>query len=421
MKIEKFILYVLVGFNILTLFIYALQPFGSDGIHLPTFLFVSFCIYMMYKGFNSGLVRFAGRNAASFNNTYISIGAKQFNVLFIFYIVTFSIRYCYELYCPLFDFSSLITRVAIGLSDARAGYLLKGVRSIPWTLYFLVSIIDNLFIVVGLISWKLLSVPKRIILVILLLIEILFWFGKGTNFGVMVILSTILFAYSINYKNESLNRKQLQKYVILALLLFAVSILVFGHNMAGRSGGDLSMMSEEYISSGSETYNPNSILFAFVPENFRVLYLYVTSYLTGGYYNFSKIFDCDFTWCYGLGSNPSLYYLAECIGIDAETPGYQIQIEHLFNIDAAVCWHTGYLWLANDFTLFGVPLIIFIISKFAGYALCLFRNSKDIVSGAVFVVFANMLLLLFANNNYLSSVFYGFMFLFPFWYFKRYR
>jgi hypothetical protein len=35
------------------------------------------------------------------------------------------------------------------------------------------------------------------------------------------------------------------------------------------------------------------------------------------------------------------------------------------------------------------------------------------------VVIGNMLLLTFANNTYLSSVFYSFMFIFPIWFFTR--
>ena len=39
----------------------------------------------------------------------------------------------------------------------------------------------------------------------------------------------------------------------------------------------------------------------------------------------------------------------------------------------------------------------------------------DFLSGVLFIMFGNMLLFLFANNTYLSSVFYSFMFLLPFW------
>jgi hypothetical protein len=43
----------------------------------------------------------------------------------------------------------------------------------------------------------------------------------------------------------------------------------------------------------------------------------------------------------------------------------------------------------------------------------------DFLSRIVFVIFGNMLLFLFANNTYLSTVLYSFMFLLPFWLFTR--
>ena len=90
-------------------------------------------------------------------------------------------------------------------------------------------------------------------------------------------------------------------------------------------------------------------------------------------------------------------------------------------VDSYVNWHSCYLWLANDFTLLFVPVVVFFIAKFTSSALYMYRSSRDFCSGIVFVILANMLLFMFANNNYLSSVFYSFIFIFPYWYIKKYK
>ena len=134
-----------------------------------------------------------------------------------------------------------------------------------------------------------------------------------------------------------------------------------------------------------------------------------------------NIYELDFHWGGFFGNNPALQSLAQdFLFLNPEMNSYQMQMEKL-GVDSYVNWHSCYLWLANDFTILFVPFVVYYIAKFASAALHMFRTSRDLSSGIVFVVLANMLLFMFANNNYLSSVFYSFMFIFPYWYFRKYR
>ncbi len=423
MKIENLIINIIVGFNLLTVLIYLLQPFGGNGVNIITLLFVLLNILMMYKGYKKGLSRYNNLHEKVGNHEMSNESRKRLiNFFFVFYILTFSIRYSYELYCAAFDFTALLSRIMIGVYDPQLGYTLKGIRMVPWTIYFIISIIDCLFIPITLLSWRFLNKFQKILLIVLLVSEVFFWLGKGTNFGVIIVLLSVLWAFFASYdKSFSLKKKNLLVITIVAIVGFVLALIVFNYNVESRTGGDFSRMSENnFTGGGGEYVNTNSILYKIVPENLIMSFLFIFSYLAGGYYNLEKMFECGITWTYGFGNNPSLYHLAGVIGIDASSPGYQMRIEQLYGVDSAISWHTGYLWLANDFTIIGVPIVIFLIGKIMGYSFSLYKNEKDLLSGIIFLIFANMMMLMFANNNYLSSVFYGFMFLFPYWLLKRY-
>lgn len=100
----------------------------------------------------------------------------------------------------------------------------------------------------------------------------------------------------------------------------------------------------------------------------------------------------DFHWGGFFGNNPALQSIAQdFLFFNPELDSYQMQMERL-GVDSYVNWHSCYLWLANDFTLLFVPLVIYYIAKFASVALRMYRTSHDLSSGIVFVVLANMLL-----------------------------
>ena len=108
-------------------------------------------------------------------------------------------------------------------------------------------------------------------------------------------------------------------------------------------------------------------------------------------------------------------------GVDVEPMNYQTKIYKTYGVDPYIFWHSCYVWLANDVSIFGVPIIMFWVGKFCSTALVLYRRYNDLLSVVIFVIFANMIIFLFANNNYIANLFYTFMFIFPIWIFTRYK
>ena len=88
-------------------------------------------------------------------------------------------------------------------------------------------------------------------------------------------------------------------------------------------------------------------------------------------------------------------------------------------IDPSINWHTIYVWLANDVTFIGVPLIIFLIGYFFSktWADCVYGNNDAAVS--LFALFLIMTFYFYANNQVISFSFMPFVVCFAIYVFSR--
>jgi hypothetical protein len=139
----------------------------------------------------------------------------------------------------------------------------------------------------------------------------------------------------------------------------------------------------------------------------------VVSYLAQGYYHTCFAFDLDFRTTGLLGNNPVLISIARAVGIDVWPDTYMHRL-HRLGIDEYGVWHSAYTWFASDVSFYGVPVLLFFVGYGFGFSWVRGMHG-DFLSRLVFIMFGNMLLFLFANNTYLSSVFCAFIVFVPFW------
>lgn len=421
MKAEKIPIYILVGFNLLTWVVYLSNPFANSvsSMHGITILYVLLNILMLYWGLNNGVK--AGK---LLNPRKIILGEKFYRKymtpLFVFYILTFTLKYAYELRIPAFNLSALIQRISIGIASPDLGYALtlSGEQSFPWSLYTLISIVDGAFFIIGMLCWKYMTRFQRYIFVFLVLIDMLKWFGAGTSFGIMQMLTTFLLVFVISKNSSQFSKKQVVKYLLISGFVFIVAITSFGINMEGRAGGSFTDIESTDINTDSFFY---TYFVSILPKWFQDLYQFIARYLVGGYYNLELAFTTDYDWCWLLGRNNTLTVIADdLLHIGIEPLNLQHKIFQMYGIDPYIYWHSIYTWLANDFTLYGVPIAVFIIGKLTGMTLVVYSKYNDMVSGVVFVLLANCALYFFANNNYLSGHYYVFIVFVLIWLTSRY-
>lgn len=422
MRTQKLPFYLLVGFNLLTWIIYLSNPYlaSSTDTHILTVIYVLLNIICLAVGFRTG-ERVSG-STALVKVTYADNFYKRFYTkYFIFYILTFLLKYAYELRIPAFNINALITRVLVGISNPEIGYVmtLEGAQSYSWSIYQFINLFDCGFFIVGMLCWRYLSKFEKTTFSILVVFELLKWFGAGTSFGIMQISTTLALVYVASMSIEYLSKKQLFKISFVLGLVFIFAVIAFGSNMQGRSGGELRDIQSSQVNLDSFVFK---YFVAYLPTWFQDLYDFVVRYLVGGYYNLEYAFRCDYDWCMFLGNNNALTTLADDVfHLGVEENSYPIKIFHKFGVDPYIYWHSCYTWLANDFTLFGVPLVVYWIGRTTSLALSMFRQYNDMVSGVIYVILGNVIIFFFANNNYLSGHFYLFMIVFLYWVNVKYR
>ena len=104
MRTESLILKVLLCFNVFTLLMYIITPLSiNSGYHFLNIFYIALNIFMMKLGFQKG----QNKTCYLESQPSLQITPKTFNIVLIFYLCTFTIRYAYMLYLPPLDFGVL--------------------------------------------------------------------------------------------------------------------------------------------------------------------------------------------------------------------------------------------------------------------------------------------------------------------------
>jgi hypothetical protein len=247
------------------------------------------------------------------------------------------------------------------------------------------------------------------------IIEIFYWVGRGTNFGVISLITTLIFCNFCKDKTSQVKRKSIRNKLIPVFLLLT-ALIFFSYNMNKRGG------ESEY---DSKNFNINDIkvneehfVYLIIPNNLIPTYLLGVSYFSQGYYHTTLAFDLDYKPTFFFGFTPASINLVEIVGADLYKDTYVKRLENK-GIDPYINWHSSYTWFASDVTFFGIPFLFFGIGFLFGFLWNLILFQDDFLSKVIFVIIGNFLFFIFANNNYLSSVFYSFMIIMPIWILTR--
>jgi hypothetical protein len=411
---------VVIGFNLFTLFIFYTAPIRWATENIPLFLFFSLsCQLLIILGYRLGFKKNIKTNIS--NNILFNLSGKSLNLILSFYSLTFLIKYAYLLKFNIFDIQGMVSILSVGIVNPQLGYALSLNESRPatisWSIYFLISVINQIFFIIGFIKWRDLNKWKKYLFTFFVLVDLFYWMGRGTNFGVINMISTLAFASFYKLKTMRFSFKNILRFYIVIILLLVGSIYTFSYNMVNRSGN--AKLNLQAFNLGLSKVDDNAAIFNILPKELQPTYMYMVLYLTQGYYHTSLAFDLEFKPTFFLGNNPALINLAdEVFNFDIWKDTYVYRLREK-GVDPRVNWHSAYLWYASDFSIPGVPILLFFIGYLFGASWAISLRKNDFLSKIVFIILGNMLLYLFANNTYLSSVFYSFIFILPVWYFTR--
>lgn len=408
-----------VGFNLITIFIFFTAPIQWRTDNLILFAFLSLISQLsIVVGFRMGFKK--SKYTVDKRYIFFQISKKNINFIFLFYFATFLLKYAYLLKFKPYQVMEMFNFLLIGLADPQLGYALSldssRALTLPWSVFFIISVINQLYFIVGILSWKNLDFIKRFFFIIFLIIEIFYWMGRGTNFGVISLTTTFLLCIMCQSNIKSKRIKHSVKNFLLVLALLILSISYFSNNMIKRSGdADLNFQN---IDIGGAAVNENDIAFSLIPTSLHSTYMYVVLYVAQGYYHTCLAFDLEYKPTYFLTNNPALISFADIFGLNFYKDTYVFRLKEK-GIDPEINWHSSYTWYASDFSFTGIPFLFFFIGYLFGLSWKFTFFNDDFLSKIVFVLLGNSLFYIFANNNYLSSIFYSFMFILPIWYFTR--
>ena len=136
----------------------------------------------------------------------------------------------------------------------------------------------------------------------------------------------------------------------------------------------------------------------------------LSAYLTQGYYAFSLCTLVPWKPMFGVGSSMWLVNIITEHFADIEQMTYQYRIQEVFGWDSKVQWASMYTWFANDVSIYGVVLVMFVI----GYLLALtYRDSltsDNPFAKLLVIYFAIMCIFMPCNNQIFQSTYTLFAF-----------
>jgi hypothetical protein len=401
------------GFNLFTVFVFVTAPIDWQTENVPLLcLYVVLCQLLIFAGFRLGYD--VGRDRPAPDTLPLSSLDQVFPFLLAFYVVTSPITYAYRLEMSPFDLTGIVDRLVAGIRDPHFGYsstLERSGGSVSWTAFFVIAIFNQLFFAAGFVQFTRLRRLYRTLFVALIGVELFYWVAVATGFGVVSMVTTFALSTMFWQQQPRSRRRRL----LLMTVLFAVSIAFFSHNLYRRSNFSEVDVSKYSLSGAPMILDHPSL--SIVPPPLQPTYVMVVTYLAQGYYHTCFAFDLDFISTGFVGNTVALVSLARVFGVDVWNDTYMHRLQPV-GIDEFGNWHSAYTWFASDVSYYGVPVLLGVLGFLFGVSWAQGRRG-DSLSRVMFIVFGNVLLFLFANTTYLSSVFYAVMVFVPLWLFTR--
>lgn len=241
----------------------------------------------------------------------------------------------------------------------------------------------------GVLIYKDLNKILKIILVVSVLFQVAVFVSKGTNFGIFLTGLSVIVPLLLNENKRRMNKK--------IYLFIMIPILYFLFTLSSRLG-------VEYIpnSISGITIDKENIVFEIFPNFISFPLTLAQSYTSQGYYALSLAPNYPFESTLGFGGggfiqDKGLLFFDESVVNNT----YQKKMDHVWN--SRVQWHTAYVWFANDISLFGVPILMFIIGVAYSSVLRSAKEENSVVAKILLPLYVLMLLFIPANNILFSN------------------
>lgn len=391
---------VILLYLVITLLMYFLSPFEWSYSNCGILLIFNIFIYVsIIWGYNLGIKR----PQKKYKIKFIKLN-KYFTYSLIFAIILLYPKYLNFLHVQSLSISVIFQRFFIAitnLGDAYSlrldDYLASPTNWINYITFFLFPV-QYLIKTTAIFFWNELSKVQKFLILIYVSLDIFLYYIVGTNKGIFDYIILLIFILIFNNKdtfNQNIRKFIFDKRIVTFIVIFVTAISFFTMSFGSRTGSDSRNINLEGI-------NKNNVVYKFVPKSLRLSYLGLTSYLSQGYNALDLSFNLNWEPCFGLGYSRYLYgitnkYFEDNDYIKKRTYEYRIDSKYNWNMD--VKWHTAFVPFANDVSLYGVPIIIFIFSYYLGFIWRDSLYSRDVISTSILSLLLILFMYLNANNQ----------------------
>lgn len=393
------------------------------------FLFISY-IFLYHFAYIFGYVfsinYFNFENKISFKNKAVNNEKLYFKLLILFSFLAFLIahknlsmseelipvNFFADLFNGISDSSSMYSERMKRIDEFEGGKLLN-------ILYFFIAFTKIILIPTIVFYWKKLTPCHKFLMISIALLSVFSGISAGVNkllFDFVILLSTslVLLVLYNYYRGIFLSKKTVWLMAILSVFLLLFAFWFFAAAMIGRTGslmyiegtsplGDITLK-QDYVDSDSD-----SII--------SYLYVYLTYYITQGYYGFSQALNTDFIWTYGFGNSEFLSrQIFWLFGYDFSENTFQHRIDSIWGEKAQ--WHSFYSHLANDFHFGGVIFVNIFLGFYLAAVWKSFIYNNNFYAKYLLPLFVIMIIFTPANNQVFGflETFSAFVILSIFWY-----
>jgi len=345
----------------------------------------------------------------------LTLSNKYKEYLYIAIIINFLyvlLNYFNTVGISIFSINTMFETISNGLVNPSDQYQQKFQMEkslIPYFSYLSVLTAPLLWpiIPISILYYEKLKFSFKMILILTILVEISRWLSIGTSKGVidllLIICTTIFLKQLLKYfsENQENNEKKVNKtkLVIILSLLTVAGFFTFSNNVSDRVNDNWIDYS---ISNGFVELDFDAPLMRIVPENLEPTVIYLTSYLTQGYYAFSLSLEIPFRPMYGIGN--SMFLIENFSNIFNENfyeISYQFRMSEYYWHPYSN-WHSFYVWVANDVHYLGVVFVMYILGYLFSSSLKSFLYEKNKISLVLFLLITLMVIYIPANNQVLS-------------------
>lgn len=285
--------------------------------------------------------------------------------------------------------------------------------------YFFIAPAKVLAVPVMVAFWHKLGLVARVSIFFASLYPALAGVVTGTNkpvFDFAILFCSSLFVFFVYryYLTGFLNLRERGLFVVFFVLAIVGSISFFGSALQSR-------VSNIYYLEQTSPLGHLKIRGAqgAVSQDAGVVkgtWVFLTSYITQGYYGLSLAIEQDFSSTLGFGSSKFLErQLSTVMGIDLSENTYQAKVDSSWSKDAQ--WHSLYSYLANDVHFLGVVVFIGLFGFLFARVWCSVLDHKSLFGFLLIPLFFMVVLFVPANNqvfDYLDT-FSSFLFVMVLW------